>query len=413
MLKRPLPPIHNIGAEEIAAATRVLERGPLSGFLASGKSGFYGGEEVRALEEQFAERFEIKHALAFNSATTALQAAVAALSIGPGDEVIVPPYTMSATATAVLLNGAVPIFADIDPRTFCIDPVSVRERVTPHTKAIIAVNLFGQSADYDALTEIAQEHHLSIIEDNAQAPGARYDGRYTGTIGDIGVFSFNIHKTIQAGEGGILVTNSDAYALRAALSRNHGEVAVDEMPGYDLGPIVGSNYRMTEIAAAIMTVQLRKLEALNHSRIELADHLRGQLEGVPGITLPYVHPKSTHVYYRFVLTVNEEEFGISRDRVVDAMNAEGFAMSKGYVKPIYLLPVFQQRRVFNDTQFPFVYGTYRASQEYTRGLCPVAEELYEKTCTLTDVCQHPYTKEHVDLFVTALRKVFAYRDELR
>ena len=188
MLKRPLPAIHNIGAEEIAAAARVLERGPLSGFLASGKSGFYGGEEVRALEEQFAERFEIKHALAFNSATTALQAAVAALSIGPGDEVIVPPYTMSATATAVLLNGAVPIFADIDPRTFCIDPVSVRERVTPHTKAIIAVNLFGQSADYDALTEIAQEHHLSIIEDNAQAPGARYDGRDTGTLRDITVF---------------------------------------------------------------------------------------------------------------------------------------------------------------------------------------------------------------------------------
>src|SRR3990167_8569457 len=156
VLKRPLPPIYNIGAEEIAAATRVLERGPLSGFLASGKSGFYGGEEVRALEEQFAERFEIKHALAFNSATTALQAAVAALSIGPGDEVIVPPYTMSATATAVLLNGAVPIFADIEADTFCLDPKAVEKKITKRTKAVMMVNLLGETGDMGALLRLAK-----------------------------------------------------------------------------------------------------------------------------------------------------------------------------------------------------------------------------------------------------------------
>jgi len=411
-LSEPLPSIHNIGEEEIAEVVCVLKEGPLSGFLASANKGFLGGKNVLQLENDFANKFGVKYAVSFNSATTALHGTIIALGIGPGDEVIVPPYTMSASASAILANGAVPIFADIDSKTFCIDPKSVRECITPNTKAIMAVNLFGQSSDYDELKKIAKEYNLKIIEDNAQAPNAKYNDEYTGTIGDIGVFSFNIHKTIQSGEGGMLVTDNDEYALRAQLSRNHGEVVVDEMPDYESGPIVGSNYRMTEIVAASMRIQLDKLDMLTTKRFALADYLREGLKDISGITTPYIDPKSTHVFYRFVIKIDEKELGISRDKFVDAMTAEGFPMSKGYVKPIYLLPVFRNKKAFNNTHFPFVYENYKCSQEYSEGLCPTVEKI-QTECTLTDVCQFPYTNKHIDLFVTAVYKVLKYKSELK
>lgn len=413
MLSEPLSEVHNVGEDEIAAVKEVLQKGPLSGFLASAGEKFAGGEVVRNFEEEFAKKFDVKHAVAFNSATTALHGSIVALGIGPGDEVIVSPYTMSASAIAILMNGAVPIFADIDLDTLCIDPESVKERVTKHTKAIMAVNLFGQSANYDELKKIATEHNLKIIEDNAQAPGATYNEVFTGTIGDVGVFSFNVHKTMQAGEGGVLVTNDDALALRARLCRNHGEVVIDEMPDYNLGPVIGSNYRMSEIIAAVALVQLEKLDALNRARIELADYLREKIATVDGITAPYVDSKSTHVYYRFVLKIDEDTIGITRNKLVDAMTSEGFNMSKGYVKPIYLLPVFQEKKVFNQTNFPFMYDGYESEQNYSKGLCPVVEQMYEKELTLTDICQQPYTKEHIDLFVKALHRIIAYKEELQ
>src|SRR3989344_3803776 len=229
VMAKPLPAVHIMDKEEIAAVSRVIRGGPLSGFAGVHNDRFFGGKEVRVFEAEFAKKFKIKHAVSFNSATTALHGAIVALGIGPGDEVIVPPYTMSASATAVLMNGAVPIFADIDERTFCLDAKSVRMRITKNTKAIMAVNLFGQAADFEPLLALAKEHNLKLIEDNAQAPAAKWRGRYAGTIGDVGVFSFNFHKTMQSGEGGILVTNNDAYALRAQLCRNHGESVVDGM----------------------------------------------------------------------------------------------------------------------------------------------------------------------------------------
>jgi dTDP-4-amino-4,6-dideoxygalactose transaminase len=204
-LPKSLCPIHNIDEREVKAAIRVLRRGPLSGFLASARKGFLGGREVLRLEGLFAKKFKVKYAISFNSATTALHGAIVALGIGPGDEVIVPPYTMSASVTAVLANGAVPIYADIDEHTFCIAPDAIERAITKRTKAIMAVNLLGGAADYKRICHMAKKYKIAVIEDNAQAPGARYYGKYTGTIGDIGVFSFNIHKTMQTGEGGMLV----------------------------------------------------------------------------------------------------------------------------------------------------------------------------------------------------------------
>lgn len=410
VLKKPLAPIHNVDSRDLTAAMRVIRKGPLSGFLGTWSPGFFGGTEVLAFEKAFAEYYDVKHAVSFNSATTALHGAIVALGIGPGDEVIVPPYSMSASATAVIMNGAVPVFADIDERTFCIDPISVKSKVTSRTKAIMAVNLFGQAADYGALQAIAKEHNLKIIEDNAQSPGALWREKRVGTVGDIGVFSLNIHKTVQTGEGGILVTGNDTYALRAQLCRNHGESVVDGMENYEGGPIIGSNYRMSELGAAMARVQLGKLDFLTKKRVELAKRLAEQLSTIEGIEVPFTHPDNTHVYYRFAMKLDEAKLGITRDRLVEAMKAEGFGLTRGYVKPIYLLPVFQEKRAFNNTHFPFDYDGM--NPDYSPGLCPIAERFYESGLTLTDICQHPYTSRHIDLFVTALRKVLAHKEEL-
>lgn len=411
VLKKPFPPVYNIGKEELRAVTSVLKRGPLSDFVGAKGPYFLGGKQVKKLEALFCKKFGVKHAVSFNSATTALHAAVAALGIGPGDEVIVSPYSMCASATAIVMNGAVPVFADIDEKTFCLDPESVRSRITPRTKAIMAVNIFGGPAEFDGLLKIAKEFNIKIIEDNAQSPGATYKGRYAGTIGNIGVFSFNVHKTIQSGEGGVLVTNDDMYAFRAQLARNHGEAYVDQDPDYAGGPIIGSNYRMTELEAAIAYEQLRKLDFLNKKRLELVNYLTKQLAVIPGLVLPYVAKDTTHVFYVYPIKVDASKLGISRDNFARAMTAEGFPMSLGYTKPLYLLRVFQEQKAFNNTNFPFVGSHYAGKANYAKGICPVVERMHEKEFTFTTVCQYPRTKKHIDLFVRAVKKVCTNRQE--
>lgn len=412
VLSEPLLPTHNVGEEEIAAATRVLRGGPLSGFIGAAGEKFFGGPEVRRFENRFKEKFGVTHAVAFNSGTTALHAAIAALQIGPGDEVIVPPYTMAASAVCVVMNGAVPVFADIDPQTFCLDPQSVRAKITKHTKAILVVHLFGQSADMDAIMAIAKEHNLKVIEDNAQSPAATYKGRYVGTIGDVGMFSFNVNKVVQCGEGGVLVTNNDTYALRAQLLRNHGESAVDDIPNYSAGPIFGSNYRMTELEAAVAYEQLEKLDRFNAHKVELCEYLTEKIAGIQGLEAPYIPEGNTHVYFQYAMKIDEDTLGLSRNRLADAMNAEGFPMSKGYVKPVYHLRMFQERKAFNQTHFPFEYDGYDGKPDYTKGSLPVVERLHFKEVATTMLCQYPRTKENIDLFVVALKKVLAHRDEL-
>lgn len=257
---QPFPVYHSMGAEEKQAVMDVLDGKVLSAFLGTWSDNFYGGPRVRELEEAWAEYFNVKHAVSVNSATSGLYAAVGAAGINPGDEVIVAPYTMIASATAALVYGGIPVFADIDPDIFCITPDSIRDRITPYTRAIIVVDLFGHPADMDEIMVIARENNLVVIEDAAQAPGAKYHGRNAGTLADIGVFSLNYHKTIHSGEGGIVVTENDEIAERVRLIRNHAEVVVGNKGTQNLVNMVGFNFRMTEIEAAIANEQLKKLE---------------------------------------------------------------------------------------------------------------------------------------------------------
>jgi dTDP-4-amino-4,6-dideoxygalactose transaminase len=409
---QPLPAYNTIGAAEKAAVMEVLESGELSGFVASPGDQFWGGPQVRALERAFCERFDVKHAIAVNSATSGLHCAVAAMGVGPGDEVIVPPYTMSASATAILMTGAVPVFADIEDRTFCLDPAAAEAAITPRTRGIMAVNLFGHPAPLLRLREIADRNGLFLIEDNAQAPGALCHGRFTGTIGDMGVFSFNRHKTMQSGEGGVVIANDEKLALKAALVRNHGEAVAAGLKIADLVNAVGVNYRMTEMEAAVARVQFSRLDELTAPRVELARRLDAGLEALPGITPPAVERDCSHVYYFYVMKYDAAAAGIPRALFAEAVRAEGFALRAGYVKPIYLEPLYQNKICFGKDGFPFTANRGNAALSYAKGLCPVTERLDGNEILLTNITYPPLKPSDMDDFVAACAKVLENRDAL-
>ncbi|TFF90171.1 MAG: DegT/DnrJ/EryC1/StrS family aminotransferase, partial [Promethearchaeota archaeon] len=234
----------NLSNEEQEAVLRVMESQMLT---------LLHGTYVKQFEDDFADYIGVKHAIGVNTGTAALHLAIAALDIGPGDEVIVPPFTFIATASSVLHNNAIPIFADINPKSYTLDPESVREKITDRTKAIIPVHLAGISTDMDALTDLAKEYNLKIIEDAAQSIGTQWRGKKVGSLGTIGCFSFYPSKNITTGEGGMITTDNDKLAEQCRLIRHHGE------PSWYVYNRLGYNYRMTEIQGAIGGIQLKRL----------------------------------------------------------------------------------------------------------------------------------------------------------
>ncbi|MDP8297424.1 MAG: DegT/DnrJ/EryC1/StrS family aminotransferase [Candidatus Orphnella occulta] len=402
-----------VGEEEKKRVAEVLEGGMLSGFIAQKGDHFLGGKQVRELEELIREYFGVKAAVTVNSATAGLHAALAACGVGPGDEVIVTPYTMSASATAIVMVNAIPVFADIDEETFSLDPERIKEKITPMTKAIVVVHLFGGAADMAPIMALATKHGLSVIEDCAQAPGGKYKDRFVGTIGDIGVFSLNQHKTITSGEGGFAVTNNEALALRMQLIRNHGEVIVDSMGIDDIDNIIGFNYRMTELEAAVSVGQFRRLDELNDHRIELVEYLTERLSGYDGLILPKNAEGDKHVYFVYPIRMNENKLGVTRDVFAKALNAEGIPFGSGYVRPIYLEPMYQRKIAYGKSGWPFTGGIYDGDVDYSKGICPVTERMHEKELLLTGVCKYPHTKKDIDDVVEAFKKIFSNIDELK
>ncbi len=411
----PFPLSKTTGEEEVQAGIEVLRSGLLSGFVGSPGSEFYGGPKVRGLEYAWGDRFDVRHAVSCNSATSALIIAVGASAIGPGDEVIVSPYTMSATAIAILVWGGIPVFADIEPDYFCLDPISVAKNITPRTRAILTTDIHGQSSDVDAIMKLARDHGLTVIVDCAQAAGAKYRDRWAGTLGDIGVYSLNRHKNIQCGEGGVAVTNDAELALRMQLIRNHGENLV-EHDGFrprSLVNILGYNFRMTEVDAAVALEQLKKLDRLNAHRVELAEFLTEKLGGLPGLQVPAVRQDCSHVYYMHVMLFDRAEVGISRKTFVDAIRAEGIPIWGGYLKPLYLAPLFQQRIAMGDKGFPFVGPHYSGNVSYEKGICPVAEHYYEERSIINPYLYPPLGRRDMEDIVMAIVKVIDACAELQ
>ena len=408
---KPFPAYPVIGQEEKRAVMEVLESGQLSTFSAS-RQGFLGGQKIQAFEAAFAEYHGVQHAIAVNSATSGLHAAVAACDIGPGDEVIVPPYTFTATATAVLHHNAIPVFVDVDPVSFCLDPKRLEAAITPRTKAVIPVHLLGHPADMDAILAIARRHGLKVIEDCAQAPGARYKGRLVGTIGDCGVFSFQETKNMATGEGGMIITNDPELAERARMVRNHGEAVIAGEPRKYLTSTIGWNYRMTEIEAAIGLVQLQKLESLNRARQELAGYLLDSLPVHPTLTYPLGSPLIDHVYHVFGMRYDERDLGVPRARFIEALGAEGIPMGSGYPRPLYHNPLFQDRLAYGKHGCPFTCHLYGGVVSYAKGLCPVAEDLCARSALWTFVVRPPATTQDMHDIVVAFEKVIDHSAEL-
>ena len=411
--KKPFVNYAIIGDEEKEKIKDVLKSGMLSGFIARAGEHFLGGKYVKEFESLVKDYFKTDYAVSVNSATAALHMALASCGIGPGDEVIVTPYTMSASATAIIMQNAIPVFADIEEETFCIDPVMVKKKITSRTKAIIVVHLFGYPARMDDIIKIAKKHNLYIIEDCAQAPGARYKNRLVGTLGDIGIFSLNQHKTITSGEGGFAVTNRKDFALRMQLIRNHGEVIAEDMKINDINNIVGFNYRMTELEAAISIGQFKRLDFLNNRRIELAEYLRDRLLRFKGLILPKGDKRRRHVYFVYPIKVKERVLGINRDILVKALQSEGIPCSPGYVKPIYLAPLYQKRIAYGKKGCPFLCAFYKGKADYLKGCCPVAEKMYKKELILINVCRFPHTKRDIDDVIKAFEKIFSGIDDLK
>lgn len=412
-----------VGEEEKKAVVAVIESGVLSGFQGAWNPAFYGGPQVRHFEDEWAEAFNFNHAIAVNSACSGLNAAVGALGLEPGDEVIVSPYTMSATAMAIIVYGGVPIFADIQDDIFCLDPKSIREHLTPRTRGIMVVHIFGHPADMDAILKIAHENNLWVIEDCAQIPGGKYKDQYVGVLGDIGVFSLNRHKHIQTGEGGMVTTNNSHLAERVQLIRNHGESVVGGKGVDDITNIVGFNYRMTELEAAVGREQLRKLPRLLNQRIDNANYIASRLGEYDGITAPKVYSGAKHTYYWQPFKFDETVIGVGRNIFVKAMNAElpafelqeaeGPLVYAGYVKPLYYLPMFQKKIAFGKAGYPFKSSYYNGSPNYDPGICPVAERMHFKELMSHEYMRPPATRQDLDDFVNAFDKVYTHRDELK
>ena len=291
------------------------------------------GVETERFEQEFAAATGAHFALTVTNGTAALEAALRACGVSFGDEVIVPPYTFVATAAAVLLVGAIPVFADIDPQTYCLDAAAAERCVTPRTKAIIPVHLGGYPADMDALTALAQRHGLRVIEDAAQAHGACWRGHSVGTLGDMGCFSFQSSKNINAGEGGAVLTNDPELEERCWSFKNCGRTRGGLWYQHDM---LGDNFRMSQFQAAVLRVQLTHMEEWAQRRAENGNYLCARLREIGGLEpVPLDERVTRHGFHIVVTRYNPERFGgWPRARVIEALTAEGVPCSRGYV-PLY------------------------------------------------------------------------------
>ena len=402
---------NSIGIEEMKAAKKVIESGVLSKFLGSHGEEFYGGPKVREFESMAADYFDVKHAVTFNSWTSGLIAGIGAFDIEPGDEVIVPPWTMCATATAIINWNAIPVFADIEPNTFCIDPSSIEKLITNKTKAIMSVDLFGQSADIEALIKIAKKYNLKILSDSAQAPGSKINGKYTGTLTDIGGYSLNYHKHIHTGEGGVLVTNDDVLAERSRLIRNHAEAVIGKHELNNLSNMIGYNFRMGEIEAAIGIEQLKKLETLIQKRSKAAGSLSKGLENLNGLQPPIIRNNCSHVYYIYPIILDLKYLNIKREKIFNALVAEGIpGLRQGYTN-LHLLPMYQQKQAYGSNNFPWSLSENIIN--YSKGICPNAEKLQDNTFLGIEMCLNDYSEKDIQLIIKAFKKVWKNIDELK
>jgi dTDP-4-amino-4,6-dideoxygalactose transaminase len=381
------------------------ERRLLLEVLESGRWWF--GEKVRQFEEEFAACQGARFGVTCTNGTTAIEMALKGLGVVEGDEVILPPYSFIATASAVAMVGAIPVFADITPDSLCLDPDDVQRKITPRTKAIIPVHVAGYVANMDHLNDIAQKSGLQVLEDAAHAWGSEWKGLGAGALGRCGTFSFQVSKNITSGEGGIMVTNDEELA---DLCRSYSHCGRKKNSAWYDHDYLGSNLRLTEFQAAILIAQLDRLESQVLKRQANARILDCALSELKGIVQLAPEPRITRrSYHMYIFRLNEGVLGVSRNRFIEALNAEGVPASKGWYRPIYRNGIFQQghRGPAHGIKAPFV----GKGVDYTTVNCPVCEQVCR------DVIWLPQNvllanKSNIHALVRAIEKVVTRASEL-
>lgn len=393
---------------EINAANEVLKSGVLSDFLGAAGDKFLGGSKVIAFEKTSSEKFGSKYCVSFNSWTSGLTAIVGSIpGLSAGDEIITTPWTMSATSSAILQNGAIPVFADISVEDFQPSRATILPLITPRTKAILAVDIFGRSSDYRMLLEICSEHNLLLISDSAQAPGAQFEGRFISQFPDVGGYSLNYHKHIHSGEGGFALTNSLELANRMRLLRNHSESVVTVDQDHEVKRLLGSNFRLGEIEAAIAKPQVERIDSIVETRITAAHSLIKGLSNLPGLVLPRPVSDRSNVFY--ILPIVLTNLGkVSRDKLVEILRAEGIPGIVSKYTNIHRLPIFQEARKSGNEIYPWsINSAALPLSTYGDGACPVSEDLFELSFFGIHMCASDFTEAEVAQVIGAFNKVWS------
>lgn len=337
------------------------------------------GPKLREFEQKIAAYAGVRYAVAVNSGTSALHVIVRALGLKEGDEVITTPFSFVASSNCLLFERVTPVFVDIDPKTLNIDVSKIEERITPRTKAILAVDVFGHPADWDELERIARQYNLKLIEDSAEAIGAEYKGRKAGSLGDAAVFAFYPNKQITTGEGGVILTNNDEIAKLCRSLRNQGRGEGDEWLQHER---LGYNYRLSDINCALGIAQLERLEEILKKRERVAQMYNERLKSVKGVRIPYVASHVKISWFVYVVRLREEYTQADRDRILKELRAHGIGCSN-YFSPIHLQPFYRE-----------LFG-------YKPGDFPVTESVAARTIALP--FYNDLTEDHVNYVVTTLK----------
>jgi len=394
---------NSIGNEELKSVIKVVKSGILSDFVGSRGKNFDGGKYVKKFEKDIQNKFNVKHAISVNSWTSGLICSIGALDPSPGDEIICTPWTMCACATAILHWNCIPIFSDINKTNFNYDLKELEKKINSKTIAILAVDIFGQSENLDAIKKIIKNKKIKIISDTAQAIGSKYGKKYSGTLSDIGGFSFNYHKHINTGEGGMIVTNNKNLAYRCKLIRNHGEAVVTKKDK-NISNILGYNFRLGEIEAAIGIEQLKKLKNIISFRQKLADTLINGIRDLEGIQTPIINKSCTHVYYVIPFILDIKKFKYKRNKIIKFLKSENIVgLVEGYTN-LHLLPVFKNKIAYGKQGFPW--SIFNKKINYKKGICKNAEELHDKTFFYLALCSYNYKLSDMKSYVHKFKKVW-------
>ncbi|MCL1857591.1 MAG: DegT/DnrJ/EryC1/StrS family aminotransferase, partial [Kiritimatiellaeota bacterium] len=384
------------GKEELRQLEEALEQNTLF---------YWSGQKTRQFREKFAAMYGMPYCTTASSGTAAIHTALGTVGVGPGDEVMTSPITDMGSVIGIVLQNAIPVFADLDAHTYNLDPKSVAARITDKTKAIVVVHLAGNPADMDAINAIATPRGIKVIEDCAQSYLCRYKGRLAGTLGDIGCFSLNDFKHISAGDGGMCLVHDEATYQRATrfADKNYNRFSGNMR---DI-PFIAPNYRINELTSAVALAQLDKLEAICAKRTAYGDALTAGLQGLPGITPHKVEAGNVSSYWFYMLRIDEAKAGVSRDRFAEALAAEGVAAGAGYIPAcVYEYDMFKNLSGFENTRAPFDSPYYGKTIDYPKGLCPVAERILETAVRVT--VNEFFTPQDLEETIAGIRKVSAH-----